>query len=445
MIKPTVLIIDDERSLVDILKIGMENEGYKVFAAYDPDTGLKIFKDEKTDVVISDIKMQKMTGLQLLKEIKKIEPNVIFILITAYSSFESAIEALRGGASDYLVKPFDLEELIFRIENAIKKRELQIEVSSLKTEKLKELNIVGKSEAIENVKEIIKKVASLNTNVLITGESGSGKELVAQLIHYQSSRPGRFIPINCASIPENLLESELFGYKRGAFTGAVSDKDGVFKLADKGTVFLDEITELPLLLQPKLLRVIETFEYIPLGGTKTEKVDVRIIAATNREIEEEVKKGNFREDLYYRLNVIPIRIPPLRDRIEDIPVLIEYFMNKISTRFNIKPKKFDKNALKLLLDYNWPGNVRELENLIERILVLEKEETINTEIIKKYLTKIEQDNKKETSNLSEIEKNTILKTLEECKGNITKASKKLGVHPSTLYRKLKKLNINKYL
>lgn len=443
MNKARILIVDDERSLADILKIGMENEGYKVFAAYDPETGLKIFKDEKIDVVVSDIKMHKMTGLQLLKEIKKIEPNVIVILITAYSSFESAIEALRGGASDYLVKPFDLEELLFRIENAIKKKELQIEVSSLKTEKLRELNIIGESEAIENIKTIIKKVASLNTNVLITGESGSGKELVAQLIHYQSSRPGRFIPVNCASIPENLLESELFGYKKGAFTGAVSDKDGVFKLAEKGTVFLDEIFELPLLLQPKLLRVIETLEYIPLGGTKTEKVDVRIIAATNKEIEEEVKQGRFREDLYYRLNVIPIHIPPLRERTEDIPLLIDYFINKVSKRFNIRTKKIDKNAQKIFLDYDWPGNVRELENLIERILVLEQEERISAETVKKYLNK--QTILEETSNLFEIEKNTILKTLEETRGNIIKASKKLGVHPSTLYRKLKKFNINKYL
>lgn len=439
-----ILIVDDERSLADILKIGMENEGYKVFAAYDPETGLRIFKDENIDVVVSDIKMQRMTGLQLLREVKKIDPNIVFILITAYSSFESAIEAIRGGAADYLVKPFDVEELIFRIENAVKKRELQIQVSSLKSEKLNELNIIGKSEIIENIKSIIKKVASLNTNVLITGESGSGKELVAQLIHYHSNRPGRFIPVNCASIPDNLLESELFGYKKGAFTGAISDKDGFFKLADKGTLFLDEITELPILLQPKLLRVIETLEFIPLGGTKSEKVDVRIIAATNKEIEEEVKKGRFREDLYYRLNVIPINIPPLRERTEDIPILIEHFINIISKRFNIKPKKLDNDALKILLNYDWPGNIRELENIIERILVLEKEEVIGSEIVRKYIKNYALNNI-ETGKLSEIEKNTIIKTLEETKGNVIKASKKLGVHPSTIYRKLKKMNINKYL
>uniref|UniRef100_A0A7C4Y3Z2 Sigma-54-dependent Fis family transcriptional regulator n=1 Tax=candidate division WOR-3 bacterium TaxID=2052148 RepID=A0A7C4Y3Z2_UNCW3 len=439
----SILIVDDERSLTDILKIGIENEGYKVFAAYDPETALRIFNDEKIDVVVSDIKMQKISGLQLLRELKKIDPNIVFILITAYSSLESAIEALRGGASDYLVKPFDIEELLFRIENALKKKDIQLELSSLKSEKLSELNIVGESEEIKNIKNIIKKIATLNTNVLITGESGSGKELVARLIHYQSNRPGRFIPLNCASIPENLLESELFGYKKGAFTGAVSDKDGVFKLADKGTLFLDEIAELPIMLQPKILRVIETFEFIPLGGTKTEKVDVRIIAATNKDIENEVKEGKFREDLYYRLNVIPIHIPPLRERKEDIPVLVEHFLEKITKRFNIKEKKISKGAMKLLIDYNWPGNVRELENILERIIVLEHSEIINEEIIKKYL--VEKIEVKESSKLEELEKNTIIKTLEENKWNIVKSAKKLGLHPSTLYRKIKKYNISKYL
>jgi len=436
-----LLIIDDEKHLADVLRIALEEEGYRVFLAYDPETGIRIFEEERIDLVISDIRMENLSGLDLLKKFRAKDPDALIILMTAYSSIESVIEALRGGAVDYLMKPFEIDELLFRVKNALNKKHLTKQVYTLREEKLGELNLIGKSEAIAKIKEFIDKVSQVNTTVLIYGESGTGKELVAQLIHYKSNRPGKFVPVNCAAIPDNLIESELFGYKKGAFTGASSDKIGYFKLADSGTLFLDEISEFPLHLQPKLLRAIQNQEFLPLGSTKPEKVDVRIISATNKNLEEEVKAGKFREDLFYRLNVVPIEIPPLRKRREDIPLLIEFFIKKLSKRLKIKEKTFTKEAVDLMTSFDWPGNVRELENFIERICVLEKVNIIDEDVVKRYYMK-EKNSAPITGSLKKIENEAIKEALKQAGGNKIVAARILGIHPSTLYRKLKKLNLD---
>ena len=440
--KGNILIIDDEKHLADVLRIALEEDGYRVFLAYDPETGIRIFEEERIDLVVSDIRMEKISGLDLLKKFRAKDPDALVILMTAYSSIESVIDALRGGAVDYLVKPFEIDELLFRVKNALNKKHLTKQVYTLREEKLGELNLIGKSEAIAKIKEFIDKVSQVNTTVLIYGESGTGKELVAKLIHYKSNRPGKFVPVNCAAIPDNLIESELFGYKKGAFTGASSDKIGYFKLADSGTLFLDEISEFPLHLQPKLLRAIQNQEFLPLGSTKPEKVDVRIISATNKNLKEEVKAGKFREDLFYRLNVVPIEIPPLRQRREDIPLLIEFFIKKISKRLKMKEKSFTKKAVDLMTLFDWPGNVRELENFIERICVLEKVDIIDEDVIKRYYVKEKTAAQSITGSLKKIEKEAINEALKQAGGNKIVAARILGIHPSTLYRKLKKLNLD---
>jgi len=440
--KGNILIIDDEKHLADVLRIALEEDGYRVFLAYDPETGIRIFEEERIDLVVSDIKMEKLSGLDLLKKFRAKDPDALVILMTAYSSIESVIDALRGGAVDYLVKPFEIDELLFRVKNALNKKHLTKQVDTLREEKLGELNLIGKSEAIAKIKEFIDKVSQVNTTVLIYGESGTGKELVAKLIHYKSNRPGKFVAVNCAAIPDNLIESELFGYKKGAFTGASSDKIGYFKLADSGTLFLDEISEFPLHLQPKLLRAIQNQEFLPLGSTKPEKVDVRIISATNKNLKEEMKAGKFREDLFYRLNVVPIEIPPLRQRREDIPLLIEFFIKKISKRLKIKEKSFTKKAVDLMTLFDWPGNVRELENFIERICVLEKVDIIDEDVVERYYVKEKTAAKSITGSLKKIEKEAIKEALKQAGGNKIVAARILGIHPSTLYRKLKKLNLD---
>ena len=440
--KGNILIIDDEKHLADVLRIALEEEGYRVFLAYDPETGIKIFEEERIDLVISDIRMENLSGLDILKKFRAKDPDALVILMTAYSSIESVIDALRGGAVDYLVKPFEIDELLFRVKNALNKKHLTKQVDTLREEKLGELNLIGKSEAIAKIKEFIDKVSQVNTTVLIYGESGTGKELVAKLIHYKSNRPGKFVAVNCAAIPDNLIESELFGYKKGAFTGASSDKIGYFKLADSGTLFLDEISEFPLHLQPKLLRAIQNQEFLPLGSTKPEKVDVRIISATNKNLKEEMKAGKFREDLFYRLNVVPIEIPPLRQRREDIPLLIEFFIKKISKRLKMKEKSFTKKAVDLMTLFDWPGNVRELENFIERICVLEKVDIIDEDVVERYYVKEKTAAKSITGSLKKIEKEAIKEALKQAGGNKIVAARILGIHPSTLYRKLKKLNLD---
>ncbi|MEO0292933.1 MAG: sigma-54 dependent transcriptional regulator [candidate division WOR-3 bacterium] len=437
-----ILVIDDEVSILEVIKLGLEENGFKVDIFSDPKEALEKFSMENYDAVLTDINMPEMSGLEVLHRCKEIDPESVVILITAYSSIDSAIEAIRGGALDYIRKPFRMEELILRLKEALERVRTKKSLKTLREEKLEEFKIIGNNEKIREIREKIEKVASTTSPVLIYGESGTGKELVANLIHYHSNRPGRFVPINCSAFPSELLESELFGYKKGAFTGADRDKKGLFEVANKGTLFLDEISTLPLELQPKILRAIQEMSFTPLGGTKEVKVDVRIVSATNENIEKLVEEKKFREDLYYRLNVIPIRIPPLRERREDILALVQHFNKKISARLNLKEKIFTDDAYEKLMNYKWPGNVRELENFIERLIVLESSEVIDASLLPDEIGGKEEGEK---FNLEEIEKRTIKRALEVARGDKSKASELLGIHPSTLYRKIKSYKLESLL
>jgi len=437
--KGSILVIDDEKHLLEVIKLGLEDEGYSVDGFYDPIKAVEKFDEKDYDAIISDIRMPGMSGIEVLKYCKESNPRVVVILITAYSSVESAIESMKAGASDYITKPFRMAELILRLREALKMVRIEEMNINLWNEKIKEFEFIGESENINEIKNKIKKVAPTDSPILILGESGTGKELVANLIHYNSKRTGKFIPINCSAFPSELLESELFGYKKGAFTGADRDKEGLFKVANRGTLFLDEISTLPLGLQPKLLRAIQTMKFTPLGSVKVEEVNVRIITATNKDIEFMVENEEFREDLYYRLNVIPIYIPPLRERKEDIPILVEHFIEKVSKRLNIKKKKPSKKTIEKFIEHDWKGNVRELENLIERMMVLEESDVIDIDSIPVVSGRRETLN---TLNLETLEKQAILRALKISEGSKKDAARLLGVHPSTLYRKLTKLNID---
>jgi two-component system response regulator AtoC len=434
-----ILVIDDEVSILEVVKLGLEEDGFKVDIFSDPIEALNKFSDGNYDAVLTDINMPEMSGLEVLHRCKKIDPESVIILITAYSSIDSAIEAIRGGALDYIRKPFRMEELILRLKEALDRVRIKKSLKNLREEKLEEFRIISINNKMKQIKEKINKVAGTTSPVLIYGESGTGKELVANLIHYNSDRPGKIIPINCSAFPSELLESELFGYVKGAFTGADRDKKGLFVAANKGTLFLDEISTLPMELQPKLLRAIQEMSFTPLGSTKEVDVDVRIISATNQDIEKLVSEGKFREDLYYRLNVIPIEIPPLRERKEDILPLIQHFNEKISERLNVKKKTFTDEAYEKFMNYKWTGNVRELENLLERLIVLEDSEVIDVSAIPEEFGS---QSKTDRLNLEEIEKKTIKRALEISKSDKNEAARLLGIHPSTLYRKVKKLNID---
>jgi len=437
-----ILVIDDEVSILEVVKLGLEEGGFKVDVFSDPIEALNSFSEGNYDAVLTDINMPEMSGLEVLRRCKKIDPEAVVILITAYSSIDSAIEAIRGGALDYIRKPFRMEELILRLKEALDRVRIKKSLKNLREEKLEEFRIIGINDKMKQIREKIKKVAATTSSILIFGESGTGKELVANLIHYNSDRPGKLIPINCSAFPSELLESELFGYKEGAFTGANRDKKGLFVAANKGTLFLDEISTLPMELQPKILRAIQEMSFTPLGSTKEVEVDVRIISATNENIEGLVENGNFREDLFYRLNVIPIEIPPLRERKEDILPLVQHFNKKISERLNVRERTFTDGAYEKLMNYKWTGNVRELENLLERLIVLEDSELIDASAIPEEFSSR---SKVDRLNLEEIERKTIKKALEISKKDKNRAADLLGIHPSTLYRKIKKLNMESSL
>jgi two-component system, NtrC family, response regulator PilR len=379
--KINILIVDDDRSIRDMMSIVLKKEGYAIIEAESAPIALSILKDGDIDLIISDIKMPEVSGIELLKKIKMIKPELPVLLITAYSSTNDAVEVMRHGADDYIIKPFNLEELKIIILKTLKKNELEKENAFLKQslEKREKFeNIVGTNRAMIGIFNLIDSIANTDSTVLVCGESGTGKELIARAIHNKSNRTNdKFISINCGALPETLLESELFGHVRGAFTDAYRDKMGLFKMAETGTLFLDEISETSLSMQVKLLRVLQERKIRPVGGNEEIDIDVRVIAATNKNLQEGIRQGSFRSDLFYRLNVISIEIPPLRERKEDIPILMNYFLS----RFNQKMKKhhegFSKEVIELFLSYNWPGNVRELENFIERSVALEKSTVIS--------------------------------------------------------------------
>jgi len=390
----TILVIDDERSMRDFLAIMLKKEGYQVNVAEDGKSAYQAINKNVYDVVISDIRLPDTNGIEILKHCKKVSPDTDFILITAYASTETAVEAVKIGAADYVYKPFDIDELRIIINRCISKKKLEREHVYLKKSVERQLqfeNIIGSSPRMQIIFDLIRKVSGTNSTILITGESGTGKELVAKAIHVNSLRKDNaFVFINCGAMPESLLESELFGHVKGAFTGAVTNKKGLFEVADKGTLLLDEIGEMSLGMQVKLLRALQEKQIRPVGGTEEIPIDVRVIAATNQDLQKAVQDGKMREDLFYRINVIPIKIPPLRERKEDIRLLADHFVRKYSQEMGKGISRLASEAIRYLENYEWPGNVRELENAIERAIALETSEVISTESLPEKITHLPQ-------------------------------------------------------
>ena len=445
--KAKILVIDDDTSLRRVLEYNLQEEGYEIQAASSGEEGLFFFGQFKPDLVITDMKMSGMDGLMVLKSIKERSQGTLVIIITAFGTVDVAVEAVKAGAYDYITKPFNRDALKLTVKKALEFSGLAEENKRLKSElsdKADFRTIVGQSREIEKVFDVIRKVADTEASILITGESGTGKELVARSIHANSSRrEAPFVAINCAAIPRDLLESELFGHTKGAFTGAIKDKTGKFQLADGGTLFLDEIGELPMELQPKLLRALQEKEVEPVGGTKLQKVDVRVVAATNLNIDKAIAGGAFREDLYYRLAVIPVHLPPLRERRKDIPLLIRYFCGKHGN----DKITFDKTALEILVMYAWPGNVRELENTIERLLIMRNSDIISLDDLpEKFressasghaIIKLPEDGYP----LEQLEREVVVQALERNAWNQTAAARFLRIPRHTLIYRLEKYGI----
>jgi DNA-binding NtrC family response regulator len=443
-----ILVIDDDLEMCGLLSDVLRGEGFSVHSIGDSLEASKALKKEEFDVMITDLKIKGLKGLDLLEEAKKVAPLTPVIIITAFGTIESAIQAMKMGAYDYITKPFQIDEIVLTVKKALENRLLKKEVVRLKKEVESRYHfhqLIGKSPLMQKIYDLIQRISDSSGNVLITGESGTGKELVAKAIHYNGVRKeGPFVPVNCAAIPETLLESELFGYKKGAFTDAKTDKKGLISGATDGTLFLDEITEMSPMLQAKLLRVIEERGVRPLGDTNSHPIDVRIISASNRDIRSMIREGRFREDLYYRLKVIDIELPPLRERKEDIPLLVEHFISKFSGETKRKISGVSEDALKLLSNYSWPGNVRELENVIQRAITLTQYETIRPDDLPSSMFQEIRQNVldkgfREKYSIDQLEKEYIRKILIEVGGNKSKAAEILGLDRKTLYRKLEEL------
>ncbi|MCD6082576.1 sigma-54-dependent Fis family transcriptional regulator [Candidatus Aerophobetes bacterium] len=438
-----ILVVDDEPLVRNFLREVLEAEDYEVLTTEDGLSALKEVERGGIDLVITDVRMPKMNGIELLKEVKKRSPSTLVVVITAYGTIENAVEAMKNGACDYITKPLSPEQIKLAIQKASQHKNLLNENRYLRSEVSQRYNfeqLIGRSPQMRRVYEMIDRVAPTNATVLIQGESGTGKELVARAIHYRSPRKDKpFVKVNCAALPEDLLESELFGHERGAFTGAVSKREGRFELADRGTLLLDEISETSPAFQAKLLRVLQEQEFERVGGSKTIKVDVRVIATTNKDLKQAIREGKFREDLYYRLNVLPIYLPPLRERKEDIPLLVQHFLEKYSRQNGLRIKSLSKKCLDMMMQYEWPGNVRELENVIERAVVMSEGETIFPENISlsSPVQKMGLSFPEEIT-LEEMEKRLILHTLQRTGGNRTEAAKILGISVRTVRNKLKK-------
>lgn len=438
-----ILIVEDDDLMRELMTKILAGEHYHISQASSGEEALKLLQEQTIDLVLTDLRLTGMNGLQLLTEIRSFDQEIVVIVMTAYASVETAVEAMRKGAYDYLTKPFINDEIRVMLRRALNQRHLSRENRHLKRE-LRERyrfeNIVGNSEAMEKVYRLIEKMSGISSNVLIVGETGTGKELVARAIHYNSERSDRpFVAVNCGALTESLLESELFGHLKGAFTGAIANQEGFFRKADKGTLFLDEISEVSHGLQVKLLRAIQEREVIPVGGREPLRFDVRLIAATNRLLEDEVKKGTFREDLFYRINVITIPLPPLRDRKEDVPLLVNHFLQKYAQRLGKPSVKILRETMQALVNYDWPGNVRELENMIERAVALCEEDLIERTDLPDKLTQMKiaiRDLDEYEMTLDALEEQHIKKVLQKVSGDKVKASLILGINLSTLYRKL---------
>jgi two-component system, NtrC family, response regulator PilR len=458
MIKDKILVADDEQSMREFLDIMLKKEGYKVSLASNGEEVVKLIDNDLFDLVLMDIRMPKLDGISALKKIKSTSPETVVIMITAYASADTAIKAMKEGAYDYITKPFKVEEIKLIINNALEKKNLQKENILLKQvvrDRYHFGNIIGQSPKMMALYDLLEKVSPTKTNILIAGESGTGKELVAKAIHYNSVRKEKpFVTLNCGAIPESLIESELFGHMRGAFTDAIATKKGLFEVADEGTIFLDEISELPLLMQVKLLRVLQDKEFKRVGGTEDIRVDIRIISATNKDLEEAVKEKHFREDLFYRLNVIQIKLPPLRDRKEDIPILAGHFLKKYSEELNKNILKTSPEALQILLNYEYPGNVRELQNIIERAVALESGQELTVHNLSSYLSEqpllrkgpIDIEIPNEGIDLEkmveDLERTLLLKALDKTKGIKKKAAELLRINFRSMRYRLEKYGLN---
>jgi two-component system, NtrC family, response regulator PilR len=456
MLKDKILVVDDEQSMREFLEIMLKKEDYKVSLASNGEEVLKLLERDIFDLVLLDVRMPKMDGIAVLKKIKALATETIVIMITAYASHDTAVKAMKEGAYDYITKPFKIDEIKLIIKNALEKKNLQKENSLLKQvvrDRYHFDNIIGQSPRMLVLYDLLEKVSPTKTNILVTGESGTGKELVAKAIHYNSPRKDRpFVTLNCGAIPESLIESELFGHMKGAFTDAIATKKGLFEVADEGTLFLDEISELPLLMQVKLLRVLQDREFKRVGGTEDLRVDVRIIAATNKDLEEAVREKRFREDLFYRLNVIQIKLPPLRERTDDIPRLAMHFLKKFSTELNKPISTVSPEALRLLQDYAYPGNVRELQNIIERAVALETSQELTAQNLRSYLDDhlqikkvgLDLDIPREGLEkfVEEIERTLLVKALDRTHGIKKKAAELLGINFRSMRYRLEKYGLN---
>ncbi len=443
-----ILIVDDEKGILDLLTVVFQKQGFKVFTAMNAEKAFTLINEEDIDLVLTDIKLPQKSGMDILTYTVKTKPNLPVVLMTAYGTINQAVKALKAGATDYIVKPFDIEELQIIVKKGLERRSLQAENIRLKKELYKKNefeNIVGKSKKIQDVFDLSKKIADTDSTVLISGESGTGKEMVARAIHYLSRRRDKpFVSLNCGALPENLLESELFGHVKGAFTGAVINKKGMFEVADKGSLMLDEIGEMSPLTQVKVLRALQEKSIRKVGGTQEIPVDVRIISVTNQNLKEMIKDGSFREDLFYRLNVISLKIPPLRERTEDIPLLVNHFLKKYCLKMDRKMKRITPEIMKIFEAYFWPGNIRELENMIERIVAIEERETITRDCLPHELLGMQSDPDKAheispgfdlNKTLDEISRQYVKEALDRAKNNLKQTSDILGIN----YRSLRYL------
>lgn len=442
--KAIILVVDDEESILDTLSSILEDEGHDVITASSGESAMSKFIENPPDIILLDVWMPGMDGIETLKSIREKNRDVCVIMISGHSSIDTAVHAIKLGAYDFLEKPLSLDKVLILIRRALEMQMLEKENIELRTGMARKWEIVGESPKMNELKDKIMKAAISQGRVIILGESGSGKELVARALHNASQRREKnFIEVNCAAIPHELIESELFGHEKGSFTSAFESKKGKFELADEGTLFLDEIGDMSLATQAKVLRVIETQEFQRVGGSKKIKVDVRIIAATNKDLEEEIQKATFREDLFFRLNVIPIYVPSLRERKDDVPRLVDYFLINLSQQYGQKPKKVSKTTLRALMDYNWPGNVRELKNTIERFVIMNPSEVIDVKEIQPFKgTKSDYSVYKTLRDAREqFEKDFILKKLQGNNWNVSKTAEALEIERSNLHRKIKSLGI----
>jgi DNA-binding NtrC family response regulator len=452
---PTILIVEDEAKMRRLLELHLAEEGYTTHAAPDAEAGLKLLRQEKVDVVVTDLKLPGMDGLEFLQAVKRANAALPVIVMTAYGTVETAVEAMKAGASDYVLKPFSMEEMKLIIGKELDVHRLREENRSLREalgQRYEFRNIVARSARMQEVLATVERVAPTNSTVLLGGESGVGKDMIARAIHQHSRRAaGPFIKINCTAIPENLLESELFGYEKGAFTGAVTAKPGKFELADKGTIFLDEIGDVPSSIQAKLLRVLQEREFERLGGTKTLKVDVRVVAATNQDLRAALEEGTFREDLYYRLNVVPINLPPLRERKEDIPYLVDHFLERFARESGKPISGITPQAVQSLMEFHWPGNVRELENIIERAVAFSTGTRLDVGDIRLDLSPSEPAAPSaataalpfppEGVTLEQFEDEIVREALRRANGNKSQAARLLGLSRNALRYRLSKMGV----